>query len=214
MPRLRCTLIIQQHARITMLTPNAIEQTLRLENYAAMMIAPPETDNGIIEFARSIIDSPVLVRIRLAPGEPSFNCSQNVRRAIKQCGGRLVKGWRIWLLPGKLLQAEAHSVWEAPNGVVADVTPTGDGDTESLFFEDPNMQESPGDDFIYSPQKNICGHPLVDEYIRVVRAANEWADKQLHGILALPNIPEQTRAVELNLQLLALKIAPDNEAKG
>ncbi len=177
------------------------------------MITPPELSDDIIDFAGSIIESPRLVRIRLAPGDASTDCSENVRRAITQYGGRLVKGWRIWLLPGKLLQAEAHSIWEAPNGVLADVTPTGDGDTESLFFEDVDMQESPGDDFIHSPRKNLCGHPLVDEYIEVVRAANEWTDKQLHGALILPDIPEQARAEELNRQLLALEIAQHTEAE-
>lgn len=171
-----------------------------------MMITPPEITEEIIDFAESIVESPRLVRIRLAPGDASTDCSENVRRAITQYGGRLIKGWRIWLLPGKMLQAEAHSVWEAPNGVIADVTPTGDGDSESLFFEDPSMTESPGDDFIHSPRKNICGDPLVDDYIEVIREANEWQDKQLHGILALPDFPDQARADDLHRRLLALKI--------
>jgi len=171
-----------------------------------MMITPPEIDEAILEFASSIVDLPELVYIRLATGAASTDCSENVRQAISQSGGHMVKGWRIWLLPGKLLQAEAHSVWATPNKVLADVTPTGDGDTESLFFTDPNMTESPGDDFIHSPRKNICRHPVVDEYIDVVRVANEWSDKQSHGILVLPDIPEQARAIELNRQLLALRI--------
>jgi hypothetical protein len=112
-----------------------------------------------------------------------------------------------------MLQAEAHSVWEAPNGVIADVTPTGDGDSESLFFEDPSMTESPGDDFIHSPRKNICGDPLVDEYIEVIREANEWQDKQLHGILALPDFPDQARADYLHRRLLALRIDNKNKAE-
>lgn len=170
------------------------------------MITPPEVDDAILEFASSIVESPELVYIRLAPGAASTACSENVRQAISQYGGHSMKGWRIWLLPGKLLQAEAHSVWAAPNGVLADVTPTGDGDAQSLFFADPNMTESPGDDFIHSPRKNISGHPLVDEYIAVVRVANEWSDKQSHGILVLSDIPEQARAIELNRQLLALRI--------
>ena len=173
-----------------------------------MMITPPEIDDQLIAFAQTIVEAPVIQRIRLTPGPQSKSCSANVREAIDQHGGFLIKGWRIWLLPGKLLQAEAHSVWGAPNGVVADVTPTGDGDREALFFEDPAMTESPGDDFIHSHRMNICGHPLVDEYIEVVREANAWTDKQLHGILTLRDIPEQARAEELNRQLFELVIEP------
>ena len=175
------------------------------------MITPPEIDDQLIAFAKTVVETPIIQRIRLAPGSQSTSCSANVRDAINQYGGSLIKGWRIWLLPGKLLQAEAHSVWGAPNCVVADVTPTGDGDPESLFFEDSAMTESPGDDFIHSHYKNICGHPLVDEYIRVVQEANVWTDKQLHGILALPDIPEQAHAEELNRQLLRLVIEPKTE---
>lgn len=178
------------------------------------MITPPVVDAELVKFAETIVASPKMVRIRLAPGPLSTSCSANVRNAISECGGLLLKGWRIWLLPGKLLQAEAHSVWEAPNGVIADVTPTGEGDSETVFFEDPNMAESPGDDFIHSRRKNVCGHPIVDEYIKLIRDANEWWDKQIHGVLALPDFPDQDLVEELERKLYALKIDPEAATKG
>ena len=178
-----------------------------------MMITPPEIDDLVIKFAESIVENPEIMRIRLVDGPQSKSCGANVRDAIDQCGGQSIKGWRVWLLPHVMLQAEAHTVWQAPNGVLADVTPTGDGDQESVFFPDPTMEASPGDDFIHSPRKNICGLPLVDEYIQVARAANEWTDKQIHGQIILPDIPEQARVQELNKNINALSASLEAEAE-
>jgi hypothetical protein len=178
-----------------------------------MMITPPEIDDLVIKFAESIVANPEIMRIRLVDGLQSKSCGANVRDAIKQCGGQSIKGWRVWLLPHVMLQAEAHAVWQAPNGVIADVTPTGDGDQESVFFSDPTMEASPGDDFIHSPRKNICGLPLVDEYIQVARVANEWTDKQNHGNIILPNIAEQARVQELNKKINALSASLQTETK-
>jgi hypothetical protein len=73
-------------------------------------------------------------------------------------------GWQIWKTKN-LIEAEAHAVWENPDGDIFDLTPKENGTTRILFVEDENL--------IYNGRQidnvrlNISNNPLVDDLIKV-----------------------------------------------
>ncbi|ULB11836.1 hypothetical protein ORIO_18545 [Cereibacter azotoformans] len=70
--------------------------------------------------------------------EPRYCHMASKHHALQQ-GGRRVHGWAIWRFvdtSGSIIIAEHHSVWEAPSGVLIDVTPPASGGSEILFLRD------------------------------------------------------------------------------
>lgn len=72
-----------------------------------------------------------LVPVRPTPGAIPSECFPNVQHHIEKKGGRLVLGWHLWEIPGLLLEAEFHGVWESPKGGLVDITPTLPGFEEA-----------------------------------------------------------------------------------
>jgi hypothetical protein len=64
-------------------------------------------------------------------------CNLGVLGKIKADGGTIRFGWIIWEYPGLYLTAEFHSVWVDSSGVLIDITPKPDGETEIVFASGP-----------------------------------------------------------------------------
>jgi hypothetical protein len=106
---------------------------------------------------------PVTVQEWCLPRE----CFPNVDRMAKKHGGRRVNGWTIWQWANVFVEAEAHAVWESPNGKLIDITPHDYGEKEILFLRDEEM--------IYSGKKfgniklALTDSPLVAELIDLTK---------------------------------------------
>ena len=66
-------------------------------------------------------------------------CHVSVKHKAISDGGRRVHGWALWKF-GPELVADHHSVWEAENGNLIDVTPPSNAGTEILFIRDDNAR--------------------------------------------------------------------------
>ncbi|WLT30085.1 hypothetical protein [Geothrix sp. PMB-07] len=77
---------------------------------------------------------------------------------VKKKGGRIVLGWHLWEIPGLLLEAEYHSVWEKPSGILVDITPQRPGFEEERILFVPRRK----DHLPKNPPDNIR-QPLSDD---------------------------------------------------
>ncbi len=71
-------------------------------------------------------------------------CYGNVDIAIKNAGGTIQYGWKLWeTLPNVMAEAEFHAVWVDKNGEMHEVSPEPlPGMSRILFLPDPNRTYS------------------------------------------------------------------------
>ena len=144
-----------------------------------------------MEFAEETTgQQPIRVPIKPRSHTGLLACGQNVARAIETHGGRALNGWRVWWIPDILIEAQAHVVWESEDGIILDVTPNSDSETECVFIPDPRMTEQPGVDFIPSRFKNLLGEPFVDRYIKCAEVIANWKDRIFTSGVNIPPPPE------------------------
>lgn len=79
----------------------------------------------------------VLVPHTPLAGKPLMECFSIVDDYIALHGGTAVVGWAIWEVPGVYIEAEFHTVWQAPDGVLHDLTPRPKAFESILFLPDP-----------------------------------------------------------------------------
>jgi hypothetical protein len=63
-----------------------------------------------------------------------------VDRHVAQHGGRSIRGWCIWEVPGHFIEGVFHSVWERPDHTVIDPTPQPDRESRILFVPDARIE--------------------------------------------------------------------------
>lgn len=98
------------------------------------------------------------------PGATVSECFVNVDRHVASAGGSRRLGWTIWIIPGVMIEAEFHAVWEGPGGGLTDVTPHRAGERRVLFLPAPGAQyHGTAPDNARHP---VVDHPLVREFIR------------------------------------------------
>jgi hypothetical protein len=93
--------------------------------------------------------TPMFVDVSAPPTSRVGWCFSNVAHMVSDKGGVLRNGWLIWLARGLWLNAEFHSVWQAPDGGLLDVTPKPDGERNIMFMPDPTY--GPDFDFYRRP---------------------------------------------------------------
>lgn len=75
------------------------------------------------------------------PGKPEKECFSIVPEQVAAKGGSQLTGWCIWQVPGILIEAEFHAVWQRPpDGRLIDITPRPVFLTQVLFLPDPKHQ--------------------------------------------------------------------------
>ncbi|MGY4288886.1 hypothetical protein ACVWXO_008106 [Bradyrhizobium sp. LM2.7] len=83
-----------------------------------------------------------IIKIRRTETGQAGQCYENVRRAVRQRGGRAQLGWLLSMWPGRFIEALHHAVWLTPEGDLEDVTiadfPGAKGDT-TTFIEDTRL---------------------------------------------------------------------------
>src|SRR5580704_9098514 len=101
------------------------------------MLTTPQLINSDVYRLREkigVTTEPVFVPVQDTNGNTVAECFPNVNRKVAKCGGSLCHGWIVWEWPGKLIEAEFHGVWAAPNGTLSDITPKADGESQILFI--------------------------------------------------------------------------------
>ena len=109
--------------------------------------------------------TPVFVAVHPEPWAVYRDCFSNVLHMIQLHGGVMVLGWTIWQWGNILLDAEAHAIWQSPDGKLVDITPHSYQETSILFLQDSsvNYHEAP----IPNHRQALTQSPLVAKLIQL-----------------------------------------------
>lgn len=77
--------------------------------------------------------------IPVRPIGPSGLCHWNAELKVKQCGGKVIRGWLIDDY-GWYVDAVYHSVWQSQDGEIVDVTEKEDGEEAVLYLVSDNQE--------------------------------------------------------------------------
>lgn len=101
--------------------------------------APVELPQRIIDFCKKISsEHPITLEVTPEAFSRVGECFDNVANKVRASGGEVIHGWLIWDWPGVLTEAEFHAAWKSPDGVIAELTPTYDGEKQVVFLPDPS----------------------------------------------------------------------------
>jgi hypothetical protein len=79
------------------------------------------------------------IDVKVADTSRINECYNNVDTVVRANGGKRILGRAIWQWANMLVEAEAHAIWETPEGDLIDVTPNSYNEDHILFLEVPNM---------------------------------------------------------------------------
>lgn len=129
---------------------------------------PLRVTDKIIELCSGIVPSlkPKYVSVEAQEWSLPSECFLNVERMVQEQGGRQINGWAIWQWANILVEAEAHSVWQSPEGRLVDITPHDNRETDILFLADPDMVYD--NNTIASVRSALTSSPLVAELIHLM----------------------------------------------
>lgn len=126
---------------------------------------PIRVTDKIMELCSGIVlDAvPEYVIVKAQEWSLPSECFPNVRKMVQEHGGQQINGWAIWQWANILVEAEAHSVWQNPEGELIDITPHDNGERQILFLRDDSMVYSGQQ--IGSVRLAITGSPLGAELV-------------------------------------------------
>jgi len=103
---------------------------------------PPKIDEDVDAFRLYVRSSelPFFVPVQPFSWARVNCCDLNVRKAVKETGGKEILGFRIWSIPRWYIEADLHCIWQKPDGEIIDVTPNKDGEQRTLFLPEPKLR--------------------------------------------------------------------------
>jgi hypothetical protein len=137
--------------------------------------------------------------------EDELNCFQIVQERVRSQRGKMIVGWQIWKTQ-KLIEAEFHAVWEAPNGNLIDIAPKAGGVQveQILFIEDPRYQYEGKQ--VDSIRLNITSNKLVNHLIATRKAEFAFMNRGkrafLYGKEFNDDLTDSEKKEYQNLQIL------------
>jgi hypothetical protein len=145
---------------------------------------PHKITPSVLQFCSSIIQNqtPFYVPIDALPHYKLNECFNILPQHIISYGGKQIFGWSIWEWPRVMIEAEFHTVWQADNGRIIDVTPKEVGFTQILFLPDPRRKYEGCQ--VNNIRKALTGDKRIRRYIQV---ADELFFATNEGDLAYKN---------------------------
>jgi hypothetical protein len=150
---------------------------------------PPRIIKPHVEaFARKVIGTSGIVELSYLPCRPlnrisDGDCFPWVEDHAKTNGGMPVLGWAIWEFPKVFIEAEFHSVWLAPDGVLHDIVPRQQPPIRILFVRDPRRRYLGRQ--VDNVRKALTHDKNVEEFLRLkhkmFRLQNEGDLADYHG---------------------------------
>lgn len=131
--------------------------------------APNVNDTRVAGLVHQLVPEgkPVYIDVTPVRFAKVKGCFPAVLEQMRQHGGAMVSGWQLWE-SSVILEAEYHAVWQAPDGVLHDITPKELPIERILFLPDPaRPYNGASRDNI---RLNISGNPLVDAEIAIAEA--------------------------------------------
>mgnify|MGYP001632437029 CR=1 FL=1 len=106
---------------------------------------------------------PFFVEVYPFQGMQINECFPNVKSVVEKLGGTTINGWAIWQWANIMVEAEAHAIWQAPDGKFVDITPHINNETCILFLPDDQVRFNGNP--IPSHRQALTNSPLVAELI-------------------------------------------------
>ncbi len=171
----------------------------------------PITAPHVLEFCNGVVkdSQPIQVRCEQAPDQAFDDCFVTVDRRVASNGGMPVLGWAIWEVPGVLIEAEFHAVWQQPEGTLLDIS------ARRLRFDSITFVPDPGARYAGRQVDNVRvplnSDPRVRQFIylcqRRFELENTGALADQHGLVELPpGIAKAHRMVVDQLGRLAKRL--------
>ena len=147
---------------------------------------PATLTPAVLEFCRSVCnEAPIFLRIEPLSEAVVGDCFPLVDRVVQERGGTAYYGWRIWVWPHVMIEAEFHSVWRDPDGVLHDYSPAPFDTDRILFLPDAN-REYHGEQ-VNNVRRNLSGAPSVQAFFDVCDEVFEFMNRggraKAHGML-------------------------------
>lgn len=167
---------------------------------------PERITKEIIKLCKEINsnEEPLYIRVNSEEWCENNDCFINVKRKIDISRGRQVNGWAIWQWANRMIEAEAHAVWENVNGELLDITPHERGENYILFLQDENV--------IYNgrriPNKRVplTKSPLVQRLIEIEDEIDMYKCNSESNSVRIPQI--------LSMELAKIQKEMNQEVKG
>lgn len=137
---------------------------------------------------------PVFLPVQPTSESKPNDCFPNVDNYICKHGGTRILGWTIWQRANVLIEAEAHAVWESPEGKRIDITPHSHGENEILFLVDQHMKYA--GDCIPNVRMALSNSPLVAEFISLFNERDKLAAETPGDTYSIPK-DKMLRMLEL-----------------
>jgi len=94
-------------------------------------------------------------------------CIPNVKNKIIKHSGSIVYGWQLWK-HSFMIEAEFHSIWKSPKGMLIDITPKQFRTDYIIFIEDSKTPYNGKQ--IANIMINTTRNDLVDDFIELNQA--------------------------------------------
>jgi hypothetical protein len=139
------------------------------------------------EFCREVAadSEPVYLDVNPSEQDIELDCFVNAEKRVAEAGGSIQYGWRIWLWPHTMIEAEFHAVWRTTDDVLIDITLAPKGVTRILFLPD-SSREYDGRQ-VNNIRKALYQRPLVEEFIRLwdehYEILNKGERAYIHGAI-------------------------------
>ena len=125
---------------------------------------------AIKALCNDLVINSIPVKVQVIPDSIALpqECFLNVQKIIRNKGGLCINGWIIWQWANILIEAEAHAIWQNPEGNLIDVTPHDLGEREILFLTDESILYEGHQ--IPSIRRALTQSALVKELISIMEA--------------------------------------------
>lgn len=121
-----------------------------------------ETDPDVVRFGKmfGLEDAASMLEYQDHGYGPEW-CHVSAKHHALTHGGKRVHGWALWRF-GSLVMGDFHSVWEAPDGELIDVTPPKFGAGRILFVRDDTarIDEEDGNYMLHTNRSSDPNYPL------------------------------------------------------
>lgn len=161
---------------------------------------PLRVTDKIMELCSGIVPDVKPEYIPVAVQEWSLlnECFPNMERMVQEQGGQQVNGWAVWQWANILVEVEAHSVWQNPEGELIDITPHVNGENEILFLRDDDMVYK--GNTIASIRLALTASQLVAEFIWLMNERDRIMSETPGRMCSIPK-PLWDRIEEINAML-------------
>lgn len=129
-------------------------------------------------------------------------CHSNVRERVARDGGRRLDAWEIIELEHAFLQFRPHVLWQRPDGVIVDATPSEFGFHHSTCVKARNGFGLPLPPSRFVP---LCEEPEIGELCLVETLAGRIAHDCLRGLARAQ--PKEALAEECRYRLWEIGLA-------